>query len=380
MNLHRRVCATIDMAAIAENLKLLAGKLESDTKLLAVIKADGYGHGAIPIAQMSESYGFIWGFGVATIEEAITLREAGVKKPIMILGFTFPENYEDLVINDLIPTIFSYEQADKLSIVATQANKRVSIHLAVDTGMNRIGFADEEASVQEIINISTLPNILVEGIFSHFARADELNHEPTHKQLRRFNEFVEKLVTMGIDIPLRHASNSAGLLQFPEAHMNIVRAGISIYGLYPSDEMMGLDFKLKPAMTITSHITLVKTVESGEAISYGGTYVTDKKTKVATVPVGYADGYARSLSNKGYVLIRGQKAPILGRICMDQFMVDVSAIDAVAELDEVVLLGQSEDEVITMEMLSETSGRFNYEFACGIAKRVPRVYIGQDGC
>lgn len=374
MKANSRICATIDLDAVTANIELLLGKLSDNTKLLAVIKADGYGHGAIPIAQLTDDDDRIWGFGVATATEGRKLREARIKKPILLLGYTFEEDYEDVVRNNLTPTIFSFEQAAKLAKVACKAQATISIHIAVDTGMNRIGFADKGESIKEINKIINLENIFIEGIFTHFARADELNTQPTKTQLERFERFMTDLFANGLNIPLQHCSNSAGIMQFTEANKQIVRAGISIYGLYPSNEMMTLDICLKPAMTITSHITHVKTIQAGEAVSYGGTYVADKATKVATIPVGYADGYARSLSNKGYILIAGCKAPILGRICMDQFMVDVSAIPAVKELDEVVLLGKSGDETITMEDLGDLSNKFNYEFACGINKRVPRVY------
>ena len=374
MELHRRVCATIDLDAVYDNLKQLSQAVTKDTKVMAIIKADGYGHGAVPVARRLEREETVWGFGVAAIEEAMELRSAKITKPILLLAFTFPEDYKSVVANNLTATIFNFAQAEALSEIALEMGKRVDIHLAIDTGMNRIGFADIEESIREIALIFTLPNINVAGIFTHFARADELEHEPTKKQIKRFGAFAKELSKKGINIPLHHCSNSAAIMQFAEANMNVVRAGISIYGLYPSKEMMELEMRLTPAMAITSHITHLKVVDEGEAISYGGIHVTKKKTKVATIPVGYADGYARSLSNKGYILVKGQKAPILGRICMDQFMVDVSNITDVKELDEVTLLGKSVNEVITMEELGELSGRFNYEFACGIGKRVPRVY------
>ena len=374
MEIHSRICATIDLNAVAANIKLLISKLEAETNLLAVIKADGYGHGAIPIAHLLESNNRVWGYGVATVAEALELRQAQIKKPILLLGYTFEEDYKDVVDNNLTPTIFSLEQAVKLARIANQTNTTVSVHIKVDTGMNRLGFADDGESASEIEKITKLENIIVEGIFTHFARADELDKKTTKDQIVRFEKFVARLLANGLTIPIQHCSNSAGIMQFDEANKTIVRAGISIYGLYPSEEMKNLDVDLKPAMSITSHITHVKTISKGDAVSYGGTYVADKATRVATIPVGYADGYARSLSNKGYVLIAGRKAPIIGRICMDQFMVDVSALPSVKELDEVVLLGKLGDEIITMETLSDISNKFNYEFACGISKRVPRVY------
>ena len=377
MELHRRVCATIDLAALEDNLELLKNKLKQDTQILAVIKADGYGHGAIPMAKVCEAKDFIWGFGVAAIEEALSLRLAGIVRPIILLGFTFPEGYETIVANDITPTIFSYHQAQELSKVASKAQKVANIHIAIETGMNRIGFADESTSIEDIVRICDLSHINVEGIFTHFARADERNLEPTKIQLGRFTKFLKHLIKAGLDIPLCHCSNSAATIQLPEANMNLVRVGISMYGLYPSIELRDAGLSLTPVMSISSHITYIKTVKTGGAISYGGTYIAPRDMVVATIPVGYADGYARSLSNKGYVLIKGQRAPIIGRVCMDQLMVNISDIDNVKELDEVILLGSSGKERITMEDLSELSGRFNYEFACGISKRVPRIYINE---
>ena len=374
MEHYSRICATIDLDAVVANIDLLTNKLGNDTKLLAVIKADGYGHGAVPIAQLLEGDKRVWGYGVATVTEALELRKQRIEKPILLLGYTFEEEYKDVVANELTPTIFSFAQAAKLAVVARQEKATVSVHIKLDTGMNRLGFADDGESIDEIEKITKLENLIVEGFFTHFARADELDQQATKEQIARFERFSAQLIAKGLTIPLQHCNNSAGIMQFDEANKQIVRAGISIYGLYPSEEMKTLDIDLKPVMSITSHITHIKTIKAGEAISYGGTYVADKATKVATIPVGYADGYARSLSNQGWVLIAGCRAPILGRICMDQFMVDVSALPDVKELDEVILLGSSGDETITMETLSEISNKFNYEFACGIGKRVPRVY------
>lgn len=374
MESNRRICAAIDLDAIRDNFKMLAKKVGNGAKIMAVVKADGYGHGAVPVALMLEERNELWGFGVATIEEALELREAGIVKAILILGFTFPEDYERAIENNIIVTIFGHQQAEALDQTAKRLDKKAIIHLAIDTGMNRIGFADNQASTNDIAKIYALPNVDVDGVFTHFARADENDLKPTKKQLKRFEKFVEELKANSLTIPIMHSSNSAAILQHEDAHFDVVRAGICLYGLYPSKEMMDMGFKLSAAMSLTSHITHIKTVEAGEAISYGGTHVTQRTTTVATIPIGYADGYPRSLSNKGYVLINGHRARVLGRICMDQFMVDISDIPDVAVLDEVVLLGRSQNTTITMETLGDLSGRFNYEFACGIAKRVPRNY------
>lgn len=375
MEIYRRACAFIDLDAIADNLNHMKVNLKPDTKIVAVIKADGYGHGAEPIAKLLEGREGIWGFATATVEEAIILRKKGIQKPILLLGFAFSEHYGTIVSYDIQPTVFKLSMAQELSVAAIAAGREVGIHLAVDTGMSRIGFADTAESIPDIAAITKLPKLRLEGIFTHFARADEIDRTFALEQLGRFQNFLSILEQQGIRAAFKHCSNSAAVIGLPEANMDLVRAGISMYGLYPSDEMNQGFIELKPAMTLKSHITYIKTVAKGTAISYGGTYVTSRPTRVATIPLGYADGYPRSLSNKGYVLIRGLKAPIIGRICMDQFMVDVTEIPAAKELDEVTLIGQDQEQCITMEELGGLSGRFNYEFACGISKRVPRVCL-----
>ena len=241
--------------------------------------------------------------------------------------------------------------------------------------MTRIGFADAQENVEEIKKLSELPNLEIEGMFTHFARADEYDRSPAMVQLERYLDFSRRVEEAGVEIPLHHCSNSAGIIRMPEANLNIVRAGITIYGIYPSSEVERDIVKLEPVMELKSHVTYVKDVPAGAAISYGGTYVADRKIRVATIPVGYADGYSRQLSNKGWVLIHGQKAPILGRVCMDQFMVDVTEIGDVKKGDEVTLIGRDGDEFIGIEEIGDLCGRFSYEFACDISPRVPRVYI-----
>lgn len=343
--------------------------------MIAVIKADAYGHGAVPVAHLIEDYDYIWGFAAATAEEAIHLREAGITKPILILGIVFDEYFPELVRYEIRPAVCEYEEARKLSDEAVLQKKTVHIHIALDTGMTRIGFADAQENVEEIKKISELPNLEIEGMFTHFARADEYDRSPAMVQLERYLDFSRRVEEAGVEIPLHHCSNSAGIIRMPEANLNIVRAGITIYGIYPSSEVERDIVKLEPVMELKSHVTYVKDVPAGAAISYGGTYVADRKLRVATVPVGYADGYSRQLSNKGWVLIHGQKAPILGRVCMDQFMVDVTEIGDVKKGDEVTLIGRDGDEFIGIEEIGDLCGRFSYEFACDISPRVPRVYI-----
>lgn len=368
-----RITAYIHMKAIAENFRRMKENLREGVQMVAVIKTDAYGHGAVPIACMVESYDYIWGFAVAAFSEALELREAGITKPILILGYTFEEDYPEMAARGIRPTVFTADMAHKFSEAARSVGVKAPVHIAVDTGMSRIGVPDDITGVGEAIRIASCSDIQVEGVFTHFARADEKDKSCARGQIERFSSFCDQLESAGSLTFLRHCSNSAGIMELPEANMDLVRAGISIYGIYPSDEM-DRSFVLHPAMELKSHIVYIKTLEKGIPISYGGTFVTSKVTRVATVPVGYGDGYPRSLSNRGYVLIRGKRAPILGRVCMDQFMVDVSGIDAEL-LDEVTLLGSDGDAQITIEELDALSGRFPYEFVCDIGKRVPRIYI-----
>ena len=378
MEKNNRVKAVISLDAVEQNFREMRKNIAEDTKMIAVVKADAYGHGAVPIAHLIENHDYIWGFAAATAEEAVHLRQAGITKPILILGIVFDEYFPELVQYDIRPAVCEYDEAKKLSDEAVLQNKTVHIHIALDTGMTRIGYADIPESVEEIKKIAELPNLEIEGMFTHFARADEYDRSPAMVQLERYQDFSKRVEEAGVDIPLHHCSNSAGIIRVPEANLSIVRAGITIYGIYPSSEVERDIVKLAPVMELKSHITYVKDVPAGAAISYGGTYVADKKKRVATIPVGYADGYPRQLSNKGWVLIHGKKAPILGRVCMDQFMADVTEIDNVKKGDEVTLLGRDGDEFISIEEMGDLCGRFSYEFACDISPRVPRVYI-KDG-
>ena len=375
MKLPSRIQADIDLDAFAFNLESIKNNLKEDTKIITVLKADGYGHGVLPLAREAVKDPRVWGVAVATVEEAEELRQGGIRKPLLILGYTYEENYEQIAREEFRPAVFKLSMARKLSQAAVKNNTVVNVHIKIDTGMSRIGYRDLETAVPEIMEISRLPGIRIEGLFTHFARADEKKTDPAYVQFRKFQEFQKALEAQGLEIPICHCSNSAGIIRMPEANLNAVRAGVILYGLYPSEDVEKEPVPLKPVMELKSHIAYIKTVEAGVQISYGGTFTTQRETRVATIPVGYADGYARGLSNKGSVLIRGKRAPILGRVCMDQFMVDVTDIPQAQELDEVVLLGRSGDEQITMEELGELSGRFNYEFACCISKRVPRIYF-----
>lgn len=374
MTTYSRVYAEIDLDAVLYNFESMRKNIKEGTQMIAVIKADAYGHGAVPIAHLMEERDYIWGFATATAEEAMQLRKAGIRKPILILGYVF-EEYDDVLIReDIRPTVFKKDTAYRLSRKAKEQGRVLPIHLAVDTGMTRVGFADTKDSAEIIKEISMLPGITIEGLFTHFARADESDKTFAEKQLERYMAFADQLKELEIQIPIHHCSNSAGIIDLPQANLDVVRAGITIYGIYPSQEVKKECVPLKPVMKLKSHIAYIKDVEEGVEISYGGTFTTKRKSRIATIPVGYADGYPRSLSGKGSVLIRGQRAPITGRICMDQFMVDVTDLQDVSELDEVTLLGEDREAVLPVEELSALSGRFPYEFVCNISQRVPRIY------
>lgn len=369
-----RVYAGINLSAVLHNLEEMHKNIDKNTKIVAVIKTDGYGHGALPIAKAIEDVPYLWGYAVATADEAMALIDDGRKKPILILGISFAEQFDAIIRNDIRPCVCDFDTAKKLSEIAVAKNKNCHIHIKIDTGMSRIGFQVNEDTANIIYEISRLPNIKIEGMFTHFANADEVDKTPTMVQINLFQQMCQMIEEKGIKIPIKHCSNSAGIVDIPEANMNMVRAGIILYGLWPSDDVNKRNIDLQPVMSLKSHISYIKDLEAGRKISYGGVYVTPEEQKIATVPVGYGDGYARSLSDKGYVLVRGQKAPICGRICMDQFMINVSHIDGVRVGDAVTLLGQDGKECIAMEELGDLSERFNYEFACLITPRVPRVY------
>ncbi len=367
-----RVMANINLDAIYENVANAKKLLNPGTKLMAIIKADGYGHGAVQVAEMLGDLADA--YGVAILEEGVELRRAGFDKPILILGYT-PEPLYETMINEKISTaVFEYDMAEKMSKKACQMGKEAIIHIALDTGMSRIGFKTDDESFEIIQKISKLPNIKIEGCFTHFATMDEIDKSKAMVQFEKYSKFTEKLKNAGIDIPVCHVSNSAGIMEKPEVNLDMVRDGICIYGLYPSEEVDKDKLKLTPAMELKSFVSYVKILEPGVEIGYGGTYTTSKKTKVATIPVGYADGYPRSLSNKADVIIHGKRVPIIGRICMDQFMVDVTDLENVQTGDVVTLFGRDGDEYISIEEVADMSGSFNYEFVCDIGKRVPRVY------
>ena len=359
----------IDLDIIRANFDAVQRKV--GVPVMAIVKADAYGHGAVQVARLLE--GKCAFFGVSSMLEALELRQAGLKTPILILGQTPLTAFPIAIREGIRPAIFHYEAAFALSRAAEAAGVKAPFHFAVDTGMSRIGFQPTEESADICAKIAALPGLKVEGLFSHFATADCADLERAKQQAQRFDAFDAMLKARGVHVPIRHMDNSAGLMNF-DTHYEMVRAGIVTYGMYPSEEVRPALLPLEPALTWHSRVTHVKTLPAGREISYGGTFVTDRDTVVATIPVGYADGYRRNLSGKFHVLIRGKKAPILGRICMDQLMVDVTDIPGVMLNDKVVLVGRDGDEVITMEEIAAAADSFNYEFVCGISRRVPRLY------
>jgi len=350
---------------------------DKPVKIMAVIKADGYGHGAIPIGRELERLGIDY-IAVAIFQEGIQLRKEGIKTPILVLGNTPQEAYPMLLEYDLIQTIYSVHMGLALAHVANRLQQVAKIHIKIDTGMGRIGIRAINEPIDEVVNqivqLYMSPNLCVEGIFTHFAKADEADKSYTQKQVDLFNLLLNQLYAKNMLPELIHASNSAGLIDVHQANYSMVRAGIALYGLYPSDEV-DHTIQLTPALSIKSHVVFVKTVEKGESISYGGIYVTDKVTTIATIPIGYADGYSRALSNKGKVVIRGQFAPVIGRVCMDQILADVTHIEGVCENDDVYLVGGTHDTNVSIEDIAKIMQTINYEVVCLIGKRVPRIYV-----
>ena len=360
----------IDLDVIARNFDAVCKK--AGVPVMAVVKADAYGHGAIQVARLLQDKCAF--FGVSSMLEAMELRQAGLKNPILILGHTPVNAFHTAIREGIRPTIFHYEDGVALSRAAQEIGIPARFHFAVDTGMSRLGFQATEASADLCAKIAALPGLIPEGLFSHFATADCADLSRAEAQAELFDRFDAMLKARGVEIPIRHLDNSAGLMNFPH-HYDMVRSGIVTYGMYPSGDVDPTLLPLEPALQFLSKVTHIKTLEPGREISYGGTYVTTRPTTVATVPVGYADGYRRSLSGKFYVLINGKKAPILGRICMDQMMVDVTDIPNVVPGARVVLVGKNDGAEITMEEIAAAADSFNYEFVCGISRRVPRIYV-----
>lgn len=375
-NPYRRVWANVDLDALHDNLRQIKACRKNDAGIIAVIKADGYGHGAVMLAREMDEIPEVIGYAVATEEEAVLLADAGIQKPAMVLGYTFPEAYEEMALRGVHATVFTDQMLEDMNRAAHTVGKKMHVHIAVDTGMSRIGIRPDDEGLAFVRRAMQYPDLAIDGIFTHFATADETDKSRTDEQYRKFSKFTDRVEKeLSLKIPLRHCSNSASILELPRMHMDAVRAGIILYGMWPSDEVKREGISLKPLLSLKSRIAYVKELDAGQEVSYGGTFCAKHKMRVATIPVGYADGYPRGLSNTGDVLICGKRARILGRVCMDQFMVDVTEIPEAKVGDIATLVGTDGAETITMEEIGARSGRFNYETACCLGKRIPRVYV-----
>ena len=383
-NKYYRVYAEINLDAIVKNVDNLMALTKENTGALAVVKADGYGHGDVAVAKAVAQK--VTGYAVATLDEAVNLRENGVKKPILVLGYVDPYEFDILVSYEITATVFDVETAQLLADAARVQKKQSHCHIKVDTGMRRIGLEPDENGIAIVKQITALKELSADGIFTHFAASDETDKTSAEHQFKLFTDFTGRLEKEGIHFTYRHCANSAAVIDMPQVDLDMVRLGIAMYGMYPSDEVKKEKVELFPALDLKSHITMVKEIPAGEKVSYGGTFTTTRTTKLATVSVGYGDGYPRALSSKGYVLVRGQKAPIVGRVCMDQMMVDVTDIENVTRADIVTLIGKDGDAEITVEEIAALAGTFNYEFVCDLGKRIPRSYylngeyIGTHDC
>lgn len=372
--MERPVWLEINLDNIGYNVRELKKLIAPGVKMMAVVKADGYGHGAIQIADAALKNGAEQ-LAVAILNEGLQLRKAGFGVPILILGYTPPEQAAEVVKNNLTQTVYTLEDARVLSWAAVQQRKTARIHIKIDTGMSRLGFLPGPESVNQIVEISKLPNLNVEGIFTHFADADNSDKSYTEQQFMLFKNMLFQLTQHGVEIPVRHCANSAAIIDLPQTHLDMVRAGISMYGYYPSDLVDKTRVKLKPAFTLKARIAHVKTVPSDTSISYGRIFTTSKTSQIATIPIGYADGYPRAMANRGQMLVHGQQVPVVGRVCMDQCMVDVSELSGVQAGDEVVIIGVQEEQLLPVETFAEAIDTINYEVLCMISQRVPRTYI-----
>ncbi len=374
MGNNRRCWAEIDLGVLAENFRHIYEKLKPGVRLLAVVKANGYGHGAIQVAETALANGASY-LATATIDEALELRHAGIMAPILVLGYVDPSRFTEAVMESVTLAVFDEETARALSDTAVSLHKTADLHIKIDTGMGRIGFQVEEEAADTVKRISTLPNLYIEGLFTHFALADGADKAYTYRQFEQYMRFVSLLEARGITVPLKHCANSAAIMELPGMQLDMVRSGIINYGLYPSDEVDRSRLAITPVMRFKARITHIKTLGAGHSISYGCTYTTEEPRVIATVSAGYADGYSRLLSNRGTVVVRGKKALVAGRVCMDQFMVDVTGIPDAQVGDEVILFGTEADGV-TAEEVANLMQTIHYEVVCLITDRVERVFTG----
>ena len=375
--MEKRTWAEVDLDAIAHNMREIRKITNKNAQIMAVVKADAYGHGFMEVSKTLLENGADR-LAVAVLQEGKQLRSRGVSVPILILGASMENDIEDIINFDITPNVFSYDFAKAISYMAEKKEKVTKIHIKLDTGMSRIGYVvsdNNDEIIDEIVKISKLPYIEIEGIFSHFSTSDEYDDSYTRLQFKRFMSVTNALKERGVDIPIKHICNSAGIMMYPEMHLDMVRPGVILYGMYPSDEVDKTRLDLIPAMSLKSKITYVKEVESGRGVSYGKEYITNKTTKIATVPIGYADGYLRKAAKHGKMIVNGVKVPIIGRICMDQCMIDVSDVHNIERGDEAIIFGR---EGITIDDLASWLETINYEVSCVIGKRIPRIYT-KDG-
>ncbi len=372
---YNRIYARINMDNLRFNIQQMMAKVKPDMKILAVVKADAYGHGAVGVSLRIRD--LVDYYGVATIDEAMELRQAGITEPILIIGYTDSEDFEKLVRYDITQAVYDVVECEKLSQVALATGSKVKVHLKVDTGMGRIGFSADKAGVDAALKLKSMPGLDIEGIFTHYAKADELDKTYSYDQKEKFLRFITAMEAEGVTFSIKHIDNSAGTMEIDDDEFDMVRLGIVSYGLYPSEEV-DRQVEIRPVMSLVSHVSHIKTVGEGTSISYGGTYITEGTRKIATVTVGYADGYPRAQSNLGRVIVRGQYAHIVGRVCMDQMMIDVTDIPEVAVKDEVILIGGTDDKYISVEEVAQYANSFNYELVCHIGRRVPHIY-NEDG-
>ena len=370
-----RAWAEINLDNIAHNVREIRRLVGKRTEIMAVVKADAYGHGVLETVNTMIENGATR-LAVSMLDEAIQLRKIGVEVPILVLSHTNPERADELVKYNITQTVYSNEMARMLSDVAVRNNAEIHVHIKIDTGMSRVGFLPGYSAVKEVVAIQKMPGIVIEGIFTHFATADEKDRSFTRHQMELFDSIINELNRIGILIPIRHVSNSAAIMQYPEYTLELVRPGIILYGIYPSREVDRSVIDLKPAMSLKAKVSMVKWIERDCSVSYGRRFITKRLTKIATVPVGYADGYSRLLTGKSHVLINGQYAPVVGAICMDQLMVDVTDIEGDFAIgDEVVLIGRQGNNEITADDIADLMGTIPYEVVCIIGKRIPRVYF-----
>ncbi|NMB98011.1 MAG: alanine racemase [Clostridiaceae bacterium] len=370
-----RSWAEINLDNIAHNVREIRKIVNDRTAILGVVKADAYGHGAIEVTKTLLDNG-VSHLAVSMLDEAIQLRLNGVEVPILILSYTDPVRADEIINYNVTQTVFSHDLAEALSNTAVRMGRKVKIHIKIDTGMTRVGFMPGFNAIKDVVKISKLPGIIIEGLFTHFASADEKDKAYTYTQFERFMSIVAELQRIGINIPIKHVANSAAIINFPEMHMNMVRPGIILYGLYPSDYINKDKISLKPAMSLKANVILVKDVEPNTPVSYGRVFKTQHYSRIATIPIGYADGYSRLLTGKARVLVNGEFAPVVGAICMDQCMIDITDLKGEVKTgDEVVLFGKQGDNEIKVEEIASLMGTINYEIVTLVGKRIPRVYL-----